>query len=146
MIHLSFHTLLNYEPIPMYFTFIWMLGSELGSFWVIALAWVLLLFSIQIGLNSSSLLSISTKEIFISYTVEFSISILKWYQVIITMFWECLTLDAIACYIYVAEEIQCCLGNNLVWGLEFIAALGRASLREKQKILKTNHGETKVCL
>lgn len=49
------------------------------------------------------------------------------------MFWERLTLDAVACDIYIVEEIQCCLGNDWVWGLEFIAAMGRASLKEKQK-------------
>lgn len=49
------------------------------------------------------------------------------------MFVEGLTLDTIVCDIYIVKEIQCCLGNDWFWDLEFIAAMGMASLREKHK-------------
>lgn len=65
------------------------------------------------------------------------------------MFVEGLTLDTIVCDIYIVEEIRCCLGNDWFWDLEFIAAMGMASLREKQKcwrliMVKQKFGYSKI--
>jgi hypothetical protein len=49
------------------------------------------------------------------------------------VFVEYLTFDTIECDIYVIDEIQCCLGNDWFLGWIFIAAMGMASLREKNK-------------
>lgn len=124
----------------------WMLGPEPGSFWVIALALLLILFSIQIGLNASAMCSISTEGISVSYTVEFSISILKWYKSAINNVLR--TSDPRCCSMW---HLRCRRNTVLSWGwlglgIGIYCCNGKGFSERETKILKINHGETKVWL
>lgn len=70
------------------------------------------------------------------YIVEFGISMVKCYVTIISVFIEYLTSDAMACDIYHVGEILSQPVNDCFLKLEFIEAIGTASLKKKKVFFK----------